>query len=229
MLVAPAFVLVQNVEAKTICWEVYGGGEECKEVDENSQLQVNKTIWNPKSEKWEDHISSSSGSYPYTFSAEQTVTFRIEVKNTGDVKLKDIKVKDTLPAYIIYNNGDGNGTDNNKKVEFDSFDLDPGQSKTFVFEAKVADDGVLPKDDVLCLTNVAEAKGKRDDNDNEEKNVDYANFCLNLPQVKSKEVIKELPVTGINPTQEMARNIAIISTALGLILVGYGIKKLANN
>jgi len=226
------FGLAQNARAETICWETYGGGEECIEVDENSKLKVDKTIWNPKSETWEDHISSSDGSYPYNFSAEQTITFRIKVENTGDVKIKNIKLKDILPSYVRYKDGDGYGTDDNTKAEFDHFDLDVGESKTFVFNANVADDGVLPNDDKLCLTNVAEAKGERDDNGDKEESVDYANFCLNLPQVHGKEIIETLPTTGFDSSQatkDMARNVAIITTSLGLISLGYGIKKLANN
>ncbi len=217
-----------NSYAKKVCVDQYGGGETCIE-DKEGDLEVNKKIKNPETGDFEDHIKASGGSHPYTFRAGETITFSIVVKNVGDITIENIKLEDILPSFVKYRNGDGDGKDNNTKVEFDEFTLDAGESKEFEFTAKVSSD--LPKNDRICLTNIAKAKGELENSDEKVDDSDYANFCLELPKVKGKESPKRLPVTGgsLEVSQKEKANLILAgSISLGLILVGFGLKKISN-
>lgn len=213
--------------AREICFEQYGGGEECYEYDD-SDLKVEKEVWNPKIDDWASNIEPEDSSDAYLFDPEETIKFRIKVKNVGDITIEDINLKDILPSYVKYSSGDGDGEDGNTKVEFDEFDLDPGESESFEFKAEVADDGILPKDDYLCLTNIAKAEGTVEDTDDELDDVDYANFCIDLPGIKSKETISKLPTTGTFD-EGKEKYILILSLSAGLMLIGYGVKKIAED
>lgn len=225
---AVILLLPKKSEAKEVCYTQYGGGETCVDVEEDSELRVDKQIYNPRAGEWENHVKESGGSFPYKFEAEETIRFRIKVENTGDVRIEDIKTQDILPSFLKYRDGDGGGKNDDTRVEFDEFDLDPGQEETFEFRARVADDGVLPNDDRICLTNIAKAEGVReDDDDDEESDVDYANFCIELPEVLGKEAPEKLPVTGFFEPKG-AQKILILSLSAGMVLAGYGIRKLAS-
>jgi uncharacterized repeat protein (TIGR01451 family) len=198
------------------CFTQYGGGETC--VDRDAKIKVNKEIYNPKTKDWEDHISSSQ----YQFEADEKIRFRITVKNVGDIEIKDIRVVDVLPDFVSYKDGDGDKISKGKEVEFDKFDLEPGEDKDFEFRVKVASSGILPKDDKICLSNIAKAKGVRSDKESEKEDaVDYANFCIDLPSKSSKEKIKYLPKTGFDFVP------AILSA--GLVIAGLGIKKFSKD
>ncbi len=209
--IATTMLFAQNARAEK-CVTQYGGGKIC--VSEDAKLKVEKSVWNPEKKDWQDHI----GSKEHKFDANNKIKFRIRVKNTGDVEIKDINLEDHLPSFVKYKDGDGEGKKDDTRVEFDKFDLKPGESKEFEFTAKVADDGILPKDDNICLTNVAKAEGKRADNDKKEDAIDYANFCIELPKVKGKEAPKALPKTGIDLIPG--------ALAMGLVFVGFGLRKL---
>lgn len=217
-----SFVNSNSAKAGQICYPEYGGGETCVDVDD-TDLDVNKTIWNPLSDSYEDHISPNSGSYPYLFDPSEKISFRIEVKNTGDVRIEDISLVDILPQFVKYYDGDGDGKNDDTKVEFDEFDLDAGESETFEFRAKVASDGILPKDDKICLTNVAEAEGNVEDSDDEESGVDYANFCIDLP---GKEKPGSLPVTG-GLKSDGSWLVLVSLVAGGFLLIGFGMRRLS--
>lgn len=214
--------------AKKECIKQYGGGETCIE-DKDGDLEVDKRIKNPKTGDFEDHIKPSGGSTPYTFRASETITFSIVVKNTGDIRIENIKLEDILPSYVKYKSGDGDGKNDDTKVVFDKFDLDPGEEEEFIFKAKISSDGILPKDNRICLTNIAKAKGELEDSDEKIDDADYANFCIELPKVKGKESPKRLPVTGGSEDQNQMANLVLIgSISAGLVLVGFGLKRLAD-
>ena|SRR3989344_4841070 len=214
-IVAAALMLSASQVKASECTPNYGGGETCVN-DKDAKLRVNKEIWNPETKKWVDHIDSKS----YMFDAKDKILFRITVKNVGDVKITDIKVEDILPSYVRYLDGDGDGKNDDEKVEFKKFDLDEGEKKSFEFRARVASSNILPKDSKICLTNIAKAKGQKDDSedrDDEESAVDYSNFCIDLPNGK-KEKITKLPTTGFD--------FGVVGLSTGLVLVGFGLRKL---
>ena len=207
--------------AKRQCFTQYGGGETCVDVKEDADLKVDKSVYNPTSKDYEDNVKAKGGSYPYIFSKTENIKFRIKVENTGDVRINDINLEDILPSYIKYAGGDGDDKDDGRKVEFDIGDLKSGESEEVEFTAKYDANGVDPKDSYICLTNIAKAKGERaDDEDDDESALDYSNFCVGIGKVLGKETPKVLPVTG-------SKDVLIISTAVGLVLIGFGIRKLA--
>lgn len=210
--------------AKQICTSQYGGGETCVNVSDNPDIKVNKTIYNPKSGEYENDISSNKGSNPYIFGSSETIKFRITVKNVGDIEIKDINAYDSLPTFLVYESGDGDDRKDGKEVKFEIGDLKPGQEKSFTFKAKIENDGISPKSDKICLSNIATAKGKRaDDLKKSEDSADYANFCITLGKVlgKSKAKITRLPTTG-------SENVFALGLSVGLVLVGYGVRKLSD-
>lgn len=207
-IAAAALMLFASQAKAEQCGSQYG----CN--DKDAKLKINKEIWNPEKKDWVDHISSKD----YMFDAKDKIKFRITVKNTGDIKITDINLEDRFPSYVIYFDGDGEGKNDDEKAVFDEFSLEPGKSKSFEFTAKVADSNILPKDSKICLTNVAKAKGEvNGDNDKKEDASDYANFCIDLPN-KKKEKITRLPTTGFD--------FGLLGLSSGLVLVGFGIRKL---
>jgi len=209
--------------AKISCTTQYGGGETCVNVTEDAKLSVDKTIYNPKSGQYEDHVKSTGGSNPYVFGYNETIKFKITVKNTGDVKIKDINMYDALPTFLKYKSGDGDDRKDGKEVKFEVGDLEPGEEESYIFRAEIENGGISPNSDKICLTNMATAKGEREDNQKDEESVDYSNFCITLGKVlgSSKEKITKLPTTG-------SEDFLIPAVSVGLILIGFGIRKLVD-
>ena len=210
--------------AKQICTTQYGGGETCINIADNPDLEIDKTIYNPKSGEYESDIKSSGGSYPYIFESSDKIKFRITVKNVGDIEIKDINAYDALPAFLVYDSGDGDDRKDGKEVKFEIGDLKPDEKKSFTFKAKIENDGISPKSDKICLSNFVTAKGKRaDDLKKSEDTADSANFCITLGKVlgSSKEKITKLPTTG-------SEDFLIPAVSVGLILIGFGIRKLVD-
>ena len=102
-----SLVSASSVFAKEICYTQYGGGETCVDVPENSNLELDKTIYNPASKQYEDHVKSSGGSNPYVFDVNEDINFKITIKNTGDVELKNVDLKDELPYLLKYSGKEG--------------------------------------------------------------------------------------------------------------------------
>jgi uncharacterized repeat protein (TIGR01451 family) len=210
-IAAAALMLSATQVRAENCSPNYGGGETC---DRDAKLRVDKEIWNPEKKAWVDNISSKD----YMFDAKDEIKFRIIVRNAGDMKITDINLEDQFPSYVRYLKGDGEGKNDDEKATFDEFSLEPGKSKTFEFYAKVAGSDILPKDSKICLTNIAEAEGEvNGDNDNKEEASDNAKFCIDLPN-KKKEKITRLPTTGFD--------FGLLGLSSGLVLVGFGIRKL---
>lgn len=191
-------VYASGVAAKEICFTQYGGGETCIEENEDGKIDVDKKV-SDEDGNYQDHLKSST----HQFSAGDKVYFKIRVENQGDVTLRTVELKDTLPDFVeFYKEIDGDARVNGKEIKFDLGTLEPGESETVKFIAKVVEDDELPNDDKVCITNVASAEGDRKDNGDEEKDSDYSNFCINLPEVKG-ETPTQLPKAGAE-TQVLA-------------------------
>jgi uncharacterized repeat protein (TIGR01451 family) len=132
-------------------------------------FEVAKTVSKHNAFKWEENVDVSAG---------ETVDFRIQYKNTGEVQQDNVVVKDQLPAHMtyvagstkLYNTLNPNGktlSDNVTKTSGVNIGSHSAGARSFVvFSAKVGSLNDL-KCGVNTLTNVATvetAYGKKSDN-----------------------------------------------------------------
>jgi len=214
VLIISVFAFASVSYAKEICTTQYGGGQTCVNVDENSNLTIDKTIYNPDHKKYEDHVQADS----YVFTANEEVKFKISVENTGKVTYKKLVITDELPDFVefVKFTGDDTGSISDSKRqltwEFSNFKL--GDEVTVEFTAKVVKDSLLPDSSGdMQTTNVARVEGTRNDNNEKDNNADYSRFYIRLPRVKV--AVTQLPEAG--PTSWIF--------ALGLIVVGLSTRK----
>lgn len=195
LTVASIFYTKAPVSANEVCFTQYGGGETCIETEDDAQIRVDKKV-SDEDGNYNDHLKSSV----HKFEAEDKVYFKINVENKGDVDLVDVELKDVLPDFLNYGKTiDGpSASVNGNEIKWDLGRLNVGESETVKFYAKVVDEKDLPTDDKVCLTNVARAEGEREDNGEEEKDADYANFCIELGDILGEEAPTKLPKAG-NP------------------------------
>jgi len=204
------FVFPNTINAKEVCFTQYGGGETCVDVKDDSDIDVDKKI-SKKDDDYKDHIKSSE----HKFDSGDKIYFKIKVENTGDVTLKDVDLIDTLPNFVKFEKEiDGDADVDGKRVKFDIGTLKPGESQTVKFIVEVVDDEDLPNDDKICVTNIARAEGKREDNNKEENDSDYSNFCIDLPEVKGEKPT-QLPKAGGGITLSI---LGLFSTISGFVI-----------
>lgn len=170
------------------------------------QILVNKLVFNPAIKQFVDNL----GLDQHMFLPEQEVTFRIEVKNTSNVDLTNIKVKDKLPQQLNFVTGPGTFDDNTNTLSFTIDKLSPGETKKFDFKAKVVSEKGLNVN-VSCITNLAEARV------DELMDQDSASICL---QKKVLGVTKELPKTGVDKF-----TLTLIASTLGIGLSSWLLRK----
>jgi len=139
------------------CETQYGGGEVCVKT---GQLQIDKEVWNPDTEKFVDNLGLSD----HKFLPGDEIVFKLKIKNVGDNTFSKVEVRDYLPELIDLTNGD---------IAFDINDFHPGDVNEYVIKTKVADANQFPNNKtVVCEVNTAEtwSGGERDK--------DTAQVCL---------------------------------------------------
>jgi uncharacterized repeat protein (TIGR01451 family) len=162
---------VKPAAAYVRCETQYGGGETCIRT---GQLQIDKEIWNPDTEKFVDNL----GLNDRKFYPGDEIVFRLKIKNVGDETFGQVEVRDYLPNILNLENGD---------IAFDLHDLKPGDVREVEIKTKVVDGNEFPDNKTLiCEVNTAEAWS------GDEKDKDTARFCV------TKQVlgVTELPKTG---------------------------------
>ena len=167
MLTSTAFA-----DGETNCQPIYGGGQTCVT---NGQINLNKTVLHPNNNSYVDNLTISDPK----FGPDNTVTFQLTVKNTGNGPINKVTVKDVFPQYVTFNGGAGNYDANSKTLSFDT-NLNAGESKTFTISGKVVSSNDLPNGTV-CVVNQAFVN-----TDNNQSAQDNAQFCIEKP--------------GVNPT-----------------------------
>lgn len=161
------------------CPNIYGA--DCP----TSSLIIDKKIQHPQSGELLDTLSSSS----VTFLPGQEVTFRIEVKNTGNTDLWDVKATDRLPDFVEFVTGPGSFDAGSRSVNWSIDKITPGETKQYFIKVKVKNADQIPDLSLTCVTNFTEA---RKDNLTAQ---DTAAFCI---QSKVLGIVKELPKTGVS-------------------------------
>jgi len=166
------------------CQPIYGGGETCVTA---GNLLINKMVQNPSTGVFVDNLSVNDPRY----SPSQTITFQINITNTGDAKINQVTVVDTLPLYVKFVSGPGNFDANTKKLTFQVMDLNPGETRVFTLQGQVQDSKGLPSNQtVTCDVNQAQGTA-----DNGQKSTDNSQFCVEKQMVPTtKGGLPILPV-----------------------------------
>lgn len=148
------------------------------------------------------------------FGVNQTVTFKITVKNTSNSKLTNLTLTDTLPDYVDFVSGVGSFDSKTKVLTIKLDKLDAGEARDFFVQAKVKD--VLPKDqNVTCVVNQAMVTV------GDKKSQDNAGFCIEkvVNPTVTKGGLKVFPPTTVEKTPETGPEaialFGLIPSALG--------------
>lgn len=171
------YPLVAKTASATIrCETQYGGGQTCEKI---GNLLVDKKVFDPDNNKFVDNLLIND----FKFAADDEIRFKIVVKNTGDAKLTQIKIKDVLPEKLYFVNGPASWTDWEMTFTIDG--LEVGETKEYEIRAKVVPANELPEKNILCKLNAVEAVS------GDQKDRDTAQVCL-----EKKVLAKVLPETG---------------------------------
>lgn len=172
---ALALAATSDASAIVRCETLYGGGQACVET---GGLQINKKIFNPKTNVWEDNIPLSA---KVLFTPGSIVKFRLDVKNVTNETVTTVDVVDSLPGELEHVSGD---------TSFTISSLAAGETKSFFIDTKVKAADKLPEDLVrMCVANAAEVKQREQVNLDDR---DVSSFCID----KRILGVQVLPVTG---------------------------------
>lgn len=139
------------------CETQYGGSEVCVRT---GQLQIDKEVWNPDTEKFVDNLGLSD----HKFLPGDEIVFKLKIKNVGDNTFSKVEVRDYLPELINLTNGD---------ISFDINDFHPGDVNEYEIKTKVVDANQFPSNkSVVCEVNTAETWS------GDERDKDTAQVCL---------------------------------------------------
>lgn len=172
------------------CQVIYGGGEVCTT---DFKFTIDKMVQKPsKGGEFVDNIAMDD----VRFYANDTITFKIKVTNTGTSDIDTLTVTDTLPENLTITKAPG--ATNGRNISYNVSNLKAGESREELITVTVNSN--LPADkSVTCLTNTASARDNHGNTAN-----DNASFCLEkeivtakpTPQVFEKTPVKNIPNTG---------------------------------
>jgi len=149
------------------------------------------------------------------FAPGQYVPFRLKVKNTGNVTIYNVTVKDYIPGYLTPVEGPGNFDSNSRTISFNAGNFAPDEEKWYYLKMQVAGQDQLPADKGLfCVVNRAQAYTDQVSDD------DTAQLCIE----------KQVAVTkgGVVPQAGPEMGIALFAGEIGLLALGLKIKSLIN-
>ncbi|MBI4226071.1 hypothetical protein HY612_03060 [Candidatus Roizmanbacteria bacterium] len=189
-----AFILITTsyLLLSTAVFAQYGqygpyGGEE-----PSVSIMVDKMVGKPVLTKGgfvdQDYVDNLSPSDP-RFAPEQEIFFKIKVKNTSDLKIKNVIVKDFLPDFVDFKEGTGEFDKATRTLTIDDAgDFEVDEEKLFFIKVKVVEQDELPADQgIVCVVNKAQAF------DGGVSDEDTAQFCV------EKEVLGVTAVPSAGP------------------------------
>lgn len=166
------------VSADTSCQPIYGGGVTCEQV---GNISVNKTVLNPKTNTFVDNLDVNDIKY----SPDQTVSFKVNVTNTGSARLNKINVRDVFPQFVNFVSGAGSFEASMKILSFSIDGLNPNETKTFDIQGKVVPGDQLPNDKgIVCVVNQAIATVEATNQISQ----DNSQFCIQKQVVTPTQV-----------------------------------------
>lgn len=148
------------------CQPIFGGGTyTCN----GGTLTVDKTVQDVQSGSFVQNLGVNDAHY----SPEATVTFKIQVKNTGTSTIKNITIKDTFPQYTSYASGTGKYDSAAKTLTITLSSLDGGKTQSYEIKGKVVKLAELPQDQsIVCATNQVSVRTT------DQSISDTAQFCI---------------------------------------------------
>lgn len=173
------FIGAKKALAVTVCETQYGGGETCREV---KQVMIDKKVFDPENNKFVDNLGINN----FKFAPEDEIRYKLIVKNLGNNKLTNLKIKDNLQEKLIFINGPISW--NGREMVFTVDNLEAGESKEFEIRAKSVSASNFYGNQVVCqLNNVSVYKSDSANADDS----DSAQICI-----ENKVLAKVTPVTG---------------------------------
>lgn len=135
-----------------------------------------------------DNMSASDS----RFHAGDMVAFKLKVKNTSNITLTNVTVKDFLPTYVNAIEGPGTFDANTRVVSFNAGDFQPNEEKVYYLKVQVVPTSNMPADKGLfCLVNKAEASNSNTSDE------DTAQFCVEKQVTNVVKVPTAGPEMGV--------------------------------
>ena len=203
--------------AKEDTADVLVDGKVCEEEpEEHPNFTINKMVQNKGGDSWAESVKGTAGNQ---------VRYRIQFKNTGDVELKNVVIRDVLPkgvsyvkgSTVLYNAANTNGkTMNDDIISGKGLNIGnyaKGTEATIYFYATISSDFA---DDCEGSTLTNTASGKYN-NDDKTTKTDTADVTLDgkVCEDKPEEPVTppELPKTGAENVLSAMVAIAGLTTA----------------
>lgn len=178
-----------NTKAYAACEPTYGGGEVCVY---NKSFRITKDV------KVVEDSDTSFNDKVTGVKKNETVEFRITVKNVGETEVDNMKMKDKLPSELERAGGDG--------LTESWGNFAPGETKTFKIRATIKGSEFDRENFDKCVVNKAELYFG-----DKFEGADTATVCF------GKGEVTELPSTG--PDFGLFTGMAGLGlTVLGLIV-----------
>ena len=203
--------------AKEDTADVLVDGKVCEEKpEEHPNFTINKMGQNKGGDSWAESVKGTAGNQ---------VRYRIQFKNTGDVELKNVVIRDVLPkgvsyvkgSTVLYNAANTNGKTMNDDIISDKGlnigNYAKGTEATIYFYATISSD-FADNCEGSTLTNTASGKYNNDDKTTKTDTADVTldgKVCEDKPE--EPVTPPELPKTGAENVLSAMVAIAGLTTA----------------
>ena len=203
--------------AKEDTADVLVDGHVCEaEPEEHPNFTINKMVQNKGGDSWAESVKGTAGNQ---------VRYRIQFKNTGDVELKNVVIRDVLPkgvsyvkgSTVLYNAANTNGKTMNDDIISDKGlnigNYAKGTEATIYFYATISSD-FADNCEGSTLTNTASGKYNNDDKTTKTDTADVTldgKVCEDKPE--EPVTPPELPKTGAENVLSAMVAIAGLTTA----------------
>lgn len=242
-----AFFFLGTVYAQSPCEPIFNGGDTCVNTVENTT--INKTIQDPQTNQFVEGFLRTDR----PFTPRDSLTFQINLTNTGDTKINKIDVTDTLPQYLTFVKGPGEFDKDTKRVTFSVENLNADQSQSFLITAQVNNAENIPTA-LTCLANqvTAQISGRN------QKAQDTVQFCINrtastasssqttiqsattkgglvglpaarLPDAQGKAGLPVAPPPSVKAIPNTGPQIVGLAALIPAAIAGYFLRRKANN
>ncbi|MEX6688182.1 gliding motility-associated C-terminal domain-containing protein [Danxiaibacter flavus] len=125
----------------------------CSEATPNGACPTVMPTYQVKSFKTWKLVADASGDG--LAQSGEVLTYTIFIKNTGNVLINNITIRDTMPAYTSFLSGNGLFDSASKSITFTGVHLGVGRDTSFTFTVRVADDLTGAR----IISNVARVNG----------------------------------------------------------------------